>query len=151
MAGRLNYQTASYQCIRPGELWQRNWLEGLPSPPHPVLFPVPCLFPVCALHFGVVNAERMKADRKQNWNNLPPSLRHSQQKNHKTPRIQSDWEYSKEAHGDKHNPEDFKRWRGLAEIGKQTDRIMLNEQTDIREVFKGKGNLEPIEEGWETV
>lgn len=27
MAGRLNYQTATYQCIRPGELWQCNWLE----------------------------------------------------------------------------------------------------------------------------
>ncbi|KAJ1567084.1 hypothetical protein HK405_007235 [Cladochytrium tenue] len=28
MAGRLNYQKAEYQCIRPGELWQCNWLEG---------------------------------------------------------------------------------------------------------------------------
>nr|CUI18215.1 ferulic acid decarboxylase [Cordyceps farinosa] len=27
MAGRVNYQTATYQCIRPGELWQCNWLE----------------------------------------------------------------------------------------------------------------------------
>ncbi|KAK1224685.1 hypothetical protein PQX77_012432 [Marasmius sp. AFHP31] len=27
MAGRYNYQTATYQCIRPGELWQVNWLE----------------------------------------------------------------------------------------------------------------------------
>ena len=27
MAGRLNYQKADYQCIRPGELWQCNWLE----------------------------------------------------------------------------------------------------------------------------
>ncbi|KAK7416187.1 hypothetical protein QQX98_005384 [Neonectria punicea] len=27
MAGRSNYQTATYQCIRPGELWQINWLE----------------------------------------------------------------------------------------------------------------------------
>ncbi|KAM0345085.1 hypothetical protein ACHAPU_006971 [Fusarium lateritium] len=27
MAGRINYQTAAYQCIRPGELWQVNWLE----------------------------------------------------------------------------------------------------------------------------
>lgn len=27
MAGRKNYQTAEYQCIRPGELWQCNWLE----------------------------------------------------------------------------------------------------------------------------
>lgn len=32
MAGRINYQTASYQCIRPGELWQCNWLEGLINP-----------------------------------------------------------------------------------------------------------------------
>lgn len=27
MAGRKNYQKADYQCIRPGELWQVNWLE----------------------------------------------------------------------------------------------------------------------------
>lgn len=27
MAGRINYQTCTYQCIRPGELWQCNWLE----------------------------------------------------------------------------------------------------------------------------
>jgi phenolic acid decarboxylase len=27
MAGRKNFQTATYQCIRPGELWQCNWLE----------------------------------------------------------------------------------------------------------------------------
>ena len=27
MAGRINYQRATYQCIRPGELWQINWLE----------------------------------------------------------------------------------------------------------------------------
>ncbi|KAF7537368.1 hypothetical protein G7Z17_g12860 [Cylindrodendrum hubeiense] len=26
-AGRLNYQAVSYQCIRPGHLWQINWLE----------------------------------------------------------------------------------------------------------------------------
>jgi phenolic acid decarboxylase len=28
MAGRVNFQSAAYQCIRPGELWQCNWLEG---------------------------------------------------------------------------------------------------------------------------
>ncbi|OJJ99585.1 hypothetical protein ASPACDRAFT_119159 [Aspergillus aculeatus ATCC 16872] len=27
MAGRKNFQAATYQCIRPGELWQVNWLE----------------------------------------------------------------------------------------------------------------------------
>jgi hypothetical protein len=27
MAGRVNFQTADYQCIRPGEIWQCNWLE----------------------------------------------------------------------------------------------------------------------------
>ncbi|KAM3083508.1 hypothetical protein ACMFMG_004156 [Clarireedia jacksonii] len=27
MAGRLNYQRCSYQCIRATELWQVNWLE----------------------------------------------------------------------------------------------------------------------------
>ncbi|KAI1259148.1 Calycin-like protein [Xylariaceae sp. FL1019] len=27
MAGRRNFQTATYQCIRPGEMWQCNWIE----------------------------------------------------------------------------------------------------------------------------
>ena len=27
MAGRINYQTCTFQCIRPDELWQCNWLE----------------------------------------------------------------------------------------------------------------------------
>ncbi|KAE8354802.1 Calycin-like protein [Aspergillus coremiiformis] len=27
MAGRVAFQSATYQCIRPGELWQCNWLE----------------------------------------------------------------------------------------------------------------------------
>lgn len=27
MASRTNYQAATYQCIRPGEPWQCNWLE----------------------------------------------------------------------------------------------------------------------------
>ncbi|KAF4315869.1 hypothetical protein BBO99_00007248 [Phytophthora kernoviae] len=29
MAVRMNYQTCAYQCIRPGELWQCNWLEEI--------------------------------------------------------------------------------------------------------------------------
>ena len=28
MAGRINFQKADYQCVRPGEIWQCNWLEG---------------------------------------------------------------------------------------------------------------------------
>lgn len=27
MKGRQNYQTCNYQCIRPGEIWQCNFLE----------------------------------------------------------------------------------------------------------------------------
>lgn len=28
MAGRSNFQECRFQCVRPGELWQCNWLEG---------------------------------------------------------------------------------------------------------------------------
>ena len=28
MAGRTNFQTCVFQCLRAGELWQCNWLEG---------------------------------------------------------------------------------------------------------------------------
>lgn len=34
MAGRYNYQTCTFQCIRPGELWQCNWLEETVSHHH---------------------------------------------------------------------------------------------------------------------
>jgi hypothetical protein len=39
----------------------------------------------------------------------------------------------------------------LAAIGKQTDRFMLNEQADILEAFKGKGDLVPIDPDAETL
>jgi hypothetical protein len=61
------------------------------------------------------------------------------------------WENPKEAHGDKRNSSDFERWRGLAKIGNQTDRFLLNEQADLVEIFKGKGNLERIVEGMLTM
>lgn len=61
------------------------------------------------------------------------------------------WEYPKEAHGDKRNPEDLERWRGLAKVGQQTDRKMLSEIGKIVESFHGKGELEPIEESWPTL
>ena len=38
MANRSNYQTCSFQCIRPGELWQCNWLEGITSLSHIIFF-----------------------------------------------------------------------------------------------------------------
>ncbi|KAH6866083.1 hypothetical protein B0T10DRAFT_502858, partial [Thelonectria olida] len=49
------------------------------------------------------------------------------------------------AHGDKRNPKDFDRWRGLASLGTQKERFMLVEQAHILENFKGKGDLVPIE------
>lgn len=54
------------------------------------------------------------------------------------------WEHAKEAHGDKRNPEDLQRWRQLATLGIQTERLVLAEQADILEQFKGAGNLQPI-------
>lgn len=64
---------------------------------------------------------------------------------------QGHWEHAQEAHGDKRNAEDFKRWRGLATIGTQKDRFMLNEQADILETFRGKGELVPIKDEDETL
>ena len=61
------------------------------------------------------------------------------------------WEHSAEAHGDKRNPVDFERWRGLSKIGTQTDRYLLAEQADIVENFKGPGDLKPIDPSWPTL
>jgi len=115
MAGRRNYQTCTYQCIRPGELWQCNWLEETGT--------------ICSLVYDI--------PKKRITTLLGFSKGH--------------WEHAEEAHGDKRNPADFERWRGLAKLGIQTDRFMLSEQADILESFKGPGDLKPIEESWPTI
>ncbi|TRM65630.1 Calycin-like protein [Schizophyllum amplum] len=115
MAGRQNYQEAQYQCIRPGELWQINWLEETGT--------------IVSIVYDIL--------RKRITTLIAFSQGH--------------WEHAVEAHGDKRNPEDFERWRGLAKIGCQTDRHMLSEQADIVETFKGAGNLKPIDPTWPTI
>jgi hypothetical protein len=109
MAGRINYQTCAFQCVRPGEIWQCNWLEETGT--------------VCSLIYDI--------KQKTVTTLLAFSKGH--------------WENPKEAHGDKRNSKDFERWRGLAGIGKQSERFMLSEKASIVETFKGKGELEPIE------
>jgi hypothetical protein len=116
MAGRKNFQSATYQCIRPGELWQCNWLEETGT--------------ICSLVFDIVN--------KKITTLLAFSRGH--------------WERNQEAKGDKRNPKDFERWRGLAKVGEgQADRVLLSEQADVLEDFRGKGELEGIEMGWATL
>lgn len=87
MAGRKNYQEASYQCVRPGELWQCNWLEGmfcsllipnvtstpLTPPPHPPPLPSPTPTPNSLHH--------------RNRHNLLPNLRHPHPQNNHPPRL----------------------------------------------------------------
>ncbi|KAJ5155741.1 phenol acid carboxylase [Penicillium capsulatum] len=115
MAGRQNYQAATYQCIRPGELWQCNWLEET----------------------GTIVS--MVYDLQQN--RITTMLAFSQ----------GHWEQNEAAHGDKRNPEDFDRWRGLAKVGTQMDRVILCEQASIVEDFRGAGDLKPIEMDWATL
>jgi len=110
MAGRVNYQRATYQCIRPGELWQINWLEET----------------------GTIVSVVYDIPKKRITSLIAFSQGH--------------WENPKEAHGDKRDKMALERWRGLAEIGKQTDRFVLSEQAEIVDVFKGKGGLTPISE-----
>lgn len=115
MAGRYNYQTASYQCIRPGELWQCNWLEETGT--------------ICSLVYDI---------REGTITTLLGFSR-------------GHWENAEAAHGDKRNKADFERWRGLAREGSQVERYMLSEQARVKEIFRGKGELVPIEEGAETL
>uniref|UniRef100_A0AAV1U3K1 Phenol acid carboxylase n=1 Tax=Peronospora matthiolae TaxID=2874970 RepID=A0AAV1U3K1_9STRA len=115
MAGRLNYQTAAFQCIRPGELWQCNWLEETGT--------------IVSLVYDILNQK------------ITTMIGFS--KGH--------WDHPEEAHGDKRNPEDFARWRKLAEIGNNRDRLILSEQANILETFRGAGNLVPIALDAETL
>ncbi|KAL2844764.1 Calycin-like protein [Aspergillus pseudoustus] len=115
MAGRKNFQAATYQCIRPGELWQVNWLEETGT--------------ICSLVYDLPRGK------------ITTLLGFSR----------GHWERSEEARGDKRNPGDLERWRGLARIGDQRERVLLSEQADIVEDFWGSGELEGIEEEWETM
>lgn len=108
MAGRKNYQATTWQCIRPGEIWQCNWLEETGT--------------IVSLVYDIPNKK------------ITTMIGFS--KGH--------WEHNVEAHGDKRNPEDFERWRGLAKIGIQTDRHLLSEQADILEDYHGPGDIPAV-------
>ncbi|OJJ42885.1 hypothetical protein ASPZODRAFT_1281497 [Penicilliopsis zonata CBS 506.65] len=115
MAGRRNFQTATYQCVRPGELWQCSWLEETGT--------------ICSMVYDIPNGR------------ISTLIGFS--KGH--------WENAEMAHGDKRNPADFERWRGLAKLGVQTDRHMLSEQAEILQDFRGPGDLKPIDMSWPTL
>lgn len=115
MAGRKNFQTATYQCIRPGELWQCNWLEETGT--------------ICSLVYDIAQ-ERV-------------TTLIGFSKGH--------WEMRGDAKGDKRDAKDLERWRSLAKVGAQTDRVMLSEQAVVIEDFHGAGDLEPIDMNWDTM
>ena len=115
MAGRSNYQAATYQCIRPGELWQCNWLEETGT--------------LCSMVYDIVQrrVSTMIAFSKGYW------------------------EMRGNAKGDKRVEADLERWRGLAKVGVQTDRVVLSEQAVVVEDFRGPGDLEGIDMCWDTM
>ncbi|KAI5310560.1 hypothetical protein KEM55_005335 [Ascosphaera atra] len=115
MAGRKNFQTAHYQCIRPGEIWQVNWLEETGT--------------ICS---AVYDIKEKKVTTLIGFS-----------KGH--------WECNEDAHGDKRNEKDLERWRGLAKMGIQTDRVLLNEQASDMTIFEGAGDLAPIDMSWPTL
>ncbi|KAL2218378.1 Calycin-like protein [Thermoascus aurantiacus ATCC 26904] len=108
-------RAATYQCIRPGELWQCNWLEETGT--------------VVSLVYDIP------------WGRITTMLGFSR----------GHWENAEAAHGDKSNAEDLERWRELARIGIQTERHVLSEQADVLEVFRGPGQLGPVEMDWPTL
>lgn len=116
MAGRKSFQTATYQCIRPGELWQCNWLEETGT--------------ICSLVYDISNKR------------ISTLLGFSR----------SHWTKNDEVRGDKRNPQDLAQWRELAKVGiSQADRVLLSEQADILEDFRGPGVLKPIKMEWPTL
>lgn len=115
MDGRNSFQTATYQCIRPGELWQVNWLEETGT--------------ICSLVFDIPK------------NRITTLIAFSR----------GHWDKNDQALGNKRNAADLARWRELANIGSQADRVLLSEQADIVEDFKGAGDLEPIQMEWPTL
>ncbi|KAL4884186.1 Calycin-like protein [Aspergillus karnatakaensis] len=115
MAGRKNFQAATYQRIRAHELWQVDWLEETGT--------------ICSLVYDIPNGK------------VTTLLGFS--KGH--------WECNEAVKGDERNKEDLERWRGLASIGNQRERVLLSEQADVVEKFWGLGGLEGIDLGWDTM
>jgi hypothetical protein len=130
MNGRANYQTCSFQCIRPGELWQCNWLEEMGTI-------VSLVYDIPRRITTLLAFSKDLSGPLNRFVEPPQNLYRCIDSGH--------WENPKEAHGDKRNAKDFERWRGLPKIGMQTDRHMLPEQADIVEVFRGKkGAYRPL-------
>ncbi len=126
MADRVNYQQCNYQRIRPGELWQCNWLEET-GKICSLLYDIKESKIIALPGFSKIKLELFLYDRC--WHRLV---------------LEGHWEHSQAAHGNKRQQNDFERWRGLAEEGKQTDRVMLSEQAVLVESFRGGGDLKPI-------
>ena len=61
------------------------------------------------------------------------------------------WENPEEAHGDKRNPKDLERWRGLAKIGTQMEKEILPEQATLNEIYEGRGDLDDIDDDAPTL
>ncbi|KAG9511565.1 putative phenol acid carboxylase, partial [Aureobasidium melanogenum] len=70
MNGRVNYQTATFQCIRPGALWQVNWLEETGT--------------VCSLVYDIENAKitTMISFSKGHWQH--PEVAHGDKRDPET-------------------------------------------------------------------
>ena len=156
MAGRTNFQTCSFQCIRPGELWQCNWLEGaIPRPRHHQS--LQRLMGASPQRRGLSShlSTTFPGNESRRFSLSPKVLLLDTLILTKQPdadeAVQGHWGNAQAALGDKRNPADLERWRGLARIGIQTDRHMLPRQADIVDVFKGKGDLEPVEQSWPTL
>lgn len=61
------------------------------------------------------------------------------------------WENPTAAHGDKRNPTDFARWRELAKIGSNVERIIKPAQAAIELISEGRGDIEDIDPEAETI
>jgi hypothetical protein len=66
--------------------------------------------------------------------------------------LSSTGEKAEEAHGDKRNPSDFDRWRGLAKIGGPKDRHTIMEQATLEVIEDGRPDyMGDIEDDAETL
>jgi len=53
--------------------------------------------------------------------------------------------------GDKRNPVDFARWRELAKIGSNVERIIASGQATIERITQGRGDMDDIDPEAETI
>ncbi|KAI0045092.1 hypothetical protein FA95DRAFT_172046 [Auriscalpium vulgare] len=135
MEGRSNYQQCHILEVRESEIFQISWVEGQlssfspPSHTHPHN-----LKETDTIVSLIVDLPRKRITTFGAFSH-------------------GHWSRPEDAHGNKRNPVDLQRWRGLASIegSEPKNRHIMSKYATIHDIVEGKCEFEDIDEDAETL